>query len=201
MYRYATQGAPTRSVGSMLRQIGVGALDTQAPNTPYTTLRRWNYRGVEDSIGGMRQMVFTGQSHPTVRRWAEGVVRRVLPKDYLSELAAIYYAVCREMRYTRDPANTELIHHPALVIERRAGDCDDQAVLIRASAAAASIGNPIEFAVVGFRDNVPPTQRYTHVFARAYDERGKQWVVLDPVAGPDTAKMLSRVRHFRAFPV
>lgn len=177
------------------------ALDVAAPNTPYTALRQWNYRGVDDSINGMRKMVFAGQSDPVVRRWAEERIRRILPKDYLSELAAIYYAVCREMRYTRDPANTELIHHPALVIERRAGDCDDMAVLIRAATAAASVGNPVEFAIVGFKQHAPESQRYTHVFARAYDERGRRWLVLDPVAGPDTPKMLGRVRHFRAFPV
>lgn len=156
------------------------------------------YHGVVDSITAMDKMARAGQAHPRVRRYAEEVIRQVYPKDYLSELAALYYDVCRRVRYTRDPAEREYVQHPAVVLQYRSADCDDQAVLLRAALGALglAVGNPIEFVTVGFEANAPPARRFTHVFVRAYDAKTGQWVVVDPVAGPNTRDMLQKARVF-----
>ena len=161
------------------------------------------YRGVAHSVQYMKQFALEGQSHPDVRRYVIGVIRQVEPKDYLSEMAAIYYDVCRTVRYTRDPANREFIHHPAVVLQTRAGDCDDQAVVIKAAVAAsnAAVGVPVEFVTVGFDRRAPIGQRYTHVFARAQDTKTGNWLVMDPVAGPHARDMVRRVQVFQSYPV
>jgi transglutaminase-like putative cysteine protease len=156
------------------------------------------YHGVVDSLDAMDKMARAGQTHPRVRRYAEEVIRQVYPKDYLSELAALYYDVCRRVRYTRDPAEREYVQHPVVVLQNRAADCDDQAVLIRASLAALglSVGNPVEFVTVGFDPKAPRGRRFTHVFVRAFDTKSGLWIVLDPVAGPNTSDMLKKSRVF-----
>ncbi len=172
---------------------------TPPPSHQNVTVQR--YRGVGDTVKYMRKFVLEGQAHPAVRAYAVEVIRQVEPKDYLSEAAAIYYDVCRTVRYTRDPANREFVHHPAVVLAMRAGDCDDSAILIRAAmaASAASTGSPVEFVVAGFDKKAKLSQRYTHVFIRVWDDRTGQWVVLDPVAGPHTGVMLSKVQHFKSY--
>lgn len=173
------------------------------------------YRGVEASVGTMRTLVQQGQAHPAVRRYAADVVRRVYPKDYLSELGALYYAACRDVRYTRDPANREMLHHPAVVLQEGVGDCDDFADLLGAlhrtrertpqvlgalGTRAAAVGNDAQFVTVGFDRRAPRGQRYTHVFLRVQDPHGGRWLVLDPVAGPSTPEMIRRTQLWRAYP-
>lgn len=173
-------------------------LGTPNPDTTKFQVVESPYHGVTDSLTAMDKMAREGQSHPQVRRYAEEVIRRVYPKDYLSELAALYYDVCRRIRYTRDPAEREYVQHPAVILQNRAADCDDQAVLLRAALGALglSVGNPIEFVTVGFDKNAPHGRRYTHVFLRAFDQKTGQWVVLDPVAGPNTGDMLRKAKVF-----
>lgn len=173
-------------------------LGTPNPDTTKFRVVESRYTGVNDSLTAMDKMARAGQTHPQVRRYAEEVVRKVYPKDYLSELAALYYDVCRRIRYTRDPAEREYVQHPAVILQNRAADCDDQSVLLRAALGALglSVGNPIEFVTVGFDKNAPPGRRYTHVFMRAFDQKTGQWVVLDPVAGPNTSDMLRKAKVF-----
>ena len=156
------------------------------------------YRGVNDSLDAMDKMAREGQSHPEVRRYAEEVIRQVYPKDYLSELAALYYDVCRRVRYTRDPAEREYIQHPAITLRHRSADCDDQAILLRAALGALglAVGNPVEYVTIGFDKNAPYGRRYTHVFVRSFDSKTGQWVVVDPVAGPNTRDMLKKAKVF-----
>lgn len=165
------------------------------------------YAGVPDSVMQMQRLARDGQIHPEIRRYAEEVIRRVQPKDSLSEVAALYYATCRRIRYTRDPVEAELVHHPALLHRNRAGDCDDQTTYTGAlvgaattglGAAGLSVGAPAEFVTAGFSSSPPPGQEYTHVFLRVWDPRAG-WVIFDPVAGPATAEMLRRVRRSRPY--
>lgn len=188
----ARQNAPT-PVPFPFQFLGVPA----NKNATHRVVER-PYHGVKDSLWAMDKMARAGQAHPAVRRYAEEVIRLVYPKDYLSELAALYYDVCRRVRYTRDPAEREYVQHPAVVLKYRSADCDDQAALLRAALGALglSVGNPIEFVTVGFNPKAPINSRYTHVFVRAFDAKTGQWVVLDPVAGPNTQDMLRKARVF-----
>lgn len=150
-------------------------------------------------------MAREGESDAVVRRFALETIRQVTPKDYLSELAAVYYATCRTIRYTRDPAHTEFVAHPRVSLEQRAGDCDDQATFQAAVLEAlkslgkwiSSIGNQGAFSVVGFNQTASPDP-YSHVFLRVQHPTTGQWLVLDPVAGPHTSAMLARVKQHRS---
>ena len=177
------------------------------------------YHGVGDTVRYMKQLAVSGQAHPVVRRAAIAAIRQVYPKDYTSELAAIYYDTCRSIRYTRDPAGREMLQHPAVTVQERAGDCDDHGILLNAliraartghpvdnvraltgfGARALAVGNDLQFVIAGFEKNAPMPRRYTHVFLRVYDNNTGRWLVLDPVAGPNTGSMIDRVKVYRGY--
>lgn len=162
------------------------------------------YLGTPQTVAAMRALATRGQSHPAVRRFAVAVVRQVQPRDYVSELAAIFYAVSRRVRYVRDPINVELVAHPALTVANRHGDCDDMATTLASmhkvllAAASMGVGNQAQFMLVGFR-RVPGA--YSHVLLRVRDPKRGRWLILDPVAGPNTHEMLRSVKVARAYPV
>ncbi len=166
------------------------------------------YAGSPHSMAAMKQMARAGEVHPQIRRWSVSVVRGVTPKDYLSEVAALYYDVCRQVRYTKDPAHTELVNHPAVTLAQKAGDCDDQTDLIRAGMGAlrgsqaalgaglGSVGHEVEFTAVGFRERGGPDP-YSHVFLRFRDPKSGEWAVVDPVAGPKTSQMIAKIKTLK----
>lgn len=169
------------------------------------------YRGIDHSVGWMIRLAQDGQTHPVVRRWAERVVRKVTPKDYLSETAALYYATAREIRYTRDPEGAEYLQHPVIVLRHRAGDCDDHSMLLRAGrgaldvrrrgtfgAAAQSVGNRIEYVTLGFDKSRP--WAHSHVLVRVNMPHLGRSVIIDPVAGPASRQMVQRVAGYKVYP-
>jgi hypothetical protein len=165
------------------------------------------YRGTDHTVGTMIRLVKgpTGERSLKVRRHTEQIVAQLRPKDYASEVIAIYRWWGNAGRYTRDPLHVEMVRDPErLVDDAMAGklslDCDDYAVAI--GAGCLSIGAPIEFVTVGFaprRHGEPKI--HTHVFVRAQDPRTKKWWVLDPVAGRRTKNMLQRVKQYTLFEV
>lgn len=162
------------------------------------------YRGITDSVVAMARLASAGQSDSRVRDYATSIIREVYPKDYLSELAAIYYEVCRTQRYTRDPINHEFVQHPVVAMQTRATDCDDQATLLKSlicslASACKSVGNDTQFMTVGFTKGASPLNQFSHVFLRVYHAKIGQYLVLDPVAGPTTNEMISRVKVARAY--
>jgi hypothetical protein len=158
------------------------------------------YEGIVTSIENMVKLARNGQVDPLIRRWAEEITRGVPAKDRLSEAAAIYYAICTQIRYFPDPANAEWLQHPVVTMRNRVGDCDDMALTYRAALGASilSAGQQIQFVVVGFKKDAPLPSRYTHVFVRIKGPDG-QWLVVDPVAGHKTSEMLSKVKHAKFY--
>jgi hypothetical protein len=155
------------------------------------------FRGTEDTIRYMKQLSKEGQVSPAIRKHAEDVIRKIQPKDYLSELASIYYDTCKTIRYTRDPAEAEYIQHPELVLKNKSADCDDIALYINAllRSISQSVGNQCDFTVVSFDH----TDNWSHVFLTVVDERTGQRVVLDPVAGHKTSDMINQSKRYRHF--
>jgi len=159
----------------------------------------------------MIRAVRDGEADPVVRQWAVETIRGVTPRDYLSERAAIFYRLCREIRYTLDPAHTEQIAHPRVTLEQRSGDCDDMAVFNQAAnealQAAADLaaqlcaaGCAAEFVIVTL-EKPRSADPFTHVFLRAQHPTTGEWLVFDAVAGPWTPEMLRAVRVWRSQPV
>lgn len=182
---------------------------------PFRVVLERGYIGSPASMKAMKEMARSGEAHPDVRRWAVETVRQVTPRDYLSEMAALYYATAREIRYVRDPAHTELVSHPAVTLSQRAEDCDGMSAFQRAAKgaldglrpretlaalgmAAGSIGNQAEYTAVGFEAKPKSMDPYTHVFLRVRDSKSGEWAVMDPVAGPKTTAMLRKVRTLKS---
>jgi len=155
------------------------------------------FHGTPDTLKAMRSLTLEGQVSPEIRNHAENIIRQVQPKDYLSELAAIYYDTCRTIRYTRDPAEAEYLQHPELLLQNKSGDCDDIALFINTllKSLASSIGNDTYFTVVAFDKN----DDWSHVFLTVIDERSGMRVVLDPVAGHRTSDMIRQAKKFKHF--
>jgi transglutaminase-like putative cysteine protease len=166
-----------------------------------------------------------GQKNFKLREKAESVVRQVRPKDYWSEVLALYYWLCGpEFRYTRDPERVELVKDPMRMLwelqthGRALGDCDDLSTLLMAL--IGSLGGSTRIVTVGFRPVngkladprifdghdmnliTSPHPRlpgpFTHVFIQAKKPKGG-WVTLDPVAGPRTEDMHRKVKQVRFY--
>jgi hypothetical protein len=166
-----------------------------AANPPHSFSR---FAGHPDTL---REMVRAaqgprGEQSLFVRRMTEEVVRRVQPKDYLSEILAIRYWVTEHVHYLNDPLHVELVRDPQALLEEInehgvvTADCDEIAELI--AAMCLQIGRVVEYVIVGFGE----AGHYSHVFSRVQEPRTGVFVVTDPVAGTDERGMLERVTTF-----
>lgn len=190
-------------------------------------VKSWEYRGTPQTVVKMLETSDgdRGQRSFKLRERAEQVIRYVRPKDYWSEVLAIYYWTCGpQFRYTRDPRKVEQIKDPLRMLWEidtygsTLVDCDEFTTFLRA--AIGSIGGKTRFVTVGFRPKgdgkVNPNLfddpvfnlmtsthprlpgPFTHVFAQAL-KPGGGWVTVDPVAGPRTPKMHQRVKQYRIY--
>jgi transglutaminase-like putative cysteine protease len=143
----------------------------------------------------MRDLAWEGQTSPRVRQFAIETLRRVKPKDALSEVGALYHAACREIHYLADPIGSEFLQHPEVTINTAAGDCDDMSILLASTLLMSeilSVGYLCRYKLVGFRN-----QPFSHVFLEV--KLDGKWIALDPVAGSATAQMLKDVTSEKVF--
>lgn len=182
---------------------------SRTKQVPAYTVERQNYSGVQQTVKYMVEFIRQGQTRPEVRDYAVGVIREVYPHATTSEIAAIYFDLCRRLRYTRDPATSEMLHQAQVTLKNMAGDCDDMAVALGAlvqslpergrtpstlGAVNASVGAPVEVVTVGFDQR---GAEHTHTFVRVWDSQSARWIVLDPVAGPMVPSMLKRISTYK----
>lgn len=146
-----------------------------------------------DTLKAMRRLALEAQRDLETRRLVERICENVAQGDYASEVLAIYYWVCRNIRYMRDPPGVELVKTPRQLIRTKAGDCDDMATLLAAMLMLA--GNTTQFAIAGFS----PQPSFSHVYVEVKTPHGM--FVVDPVANRDTAKMLRNVKHHKVIPI
>ena len=140
-----------------------------------TTIRKIPHRDLNQTAEYMRELAWEGQTSPLVREFAINALRRVKPKDALSEVGALYYACCRDIHYLGDPIGNELLQHPEVTINTAAGDCDDMSILLGSvllMSEILSVGYPCRYKLVGFK-NGPPS----HVFLEA--NVNNKWIALD----------------------
>ena len=165
------------------------------PNSDKMVVRRIPHHSIEQTAANMRDLAWEGQTSPRVRQFAIEALRRVKPKDALSEVGALYHTTCREIHYLADPLGSEFLQHPEVTINTAAGDCDDMSILLASTLLMSellSVGYPVRYKLVGFRN-----QPFSHVFLEA--QINGKWVVLDPVAGSATAQMLKDVTSEKVF--
>jgi len=133
------------------------------------------YPGTAITVRHMAALIRAGAKDFHVRQEAIGILvqRGVRPKDYLGEIKALFEWVQREVRYTKDPFRVEVLHSPRRMLELRAGDCDDMAILLGAMLEA--VGHPVRLVLTG-PDPLRPLL-FSHVYLEA-NHRGS-WIPLD----------------------
>lgn len=161
------------------------------------------FRGTDQTVEWMIAYALgpEGEQNLEVRQLAQRIVRDIAPKDYLSEILAVRnWTIGPWIRYTNDAVHVEQIKTPLrILMEIKAYgksmvDCDEIACMIAALGMA--IGREASLVTVGFG-----TPFHTHVFCRLKEPKSQQWIVCDPVAGSDEARMLQRVRSSKVYPV
>jgi len=175
----------------------------QAPHIRPAKVSLGRFAGTDQTVEWMVKYALgeEGEKNLDVRQMAQLVIKDVAPKDYLSEILALRaWCMGPWFRYTNDAVHVEQIKTPLRILYeikaygRSMVDCDEIACMI--AAMGMSIGREASFVTVGFG-----TPWHTHVFCRLKEPKTGTWIVCDPVAGTDEARMLSRVRSHKTFGV
>jgi transglutaminase-like putative cysteine protease len=127
--------------------------------------------GAMQTITAMRQMVQDAVRDPSqgVRSLALQIIGDA---GYVGQVRAIQLWVQSNIRYVQDPPDLELVQTPQKTLQWRAGDCDDQSVLV--AALLTSIGHPCQFIAVGFAGGP-----LAHVLTRT--KIGPNWVAVETI--------------------
>jgi transglutaminase-like putative cysteine protease len=134
------------------------------------------YRGTEETIRRMHVLAQGGKTDLSIQKVADMVISKsgCANRDYKCKAQAIYSFVKSYVRFERDPFGVEMVQEPIVTLNRKAGDCDDHAILI--GALYGSVGFPYAFRTVK-ADRVRPDE-FSHVFAVVYLP-GKGWIGAD----------------------
>jgi len=133
------------------------------------------YAGTRQTVHLIGRLIHQGAKDFPVRQTAIDIYFQygVRPKDYLGEIAALFDWVRRNIRYTRDIYRVETLHTARRMLQLRAGDCDDQTILLGSMLKAT--GHPVRLALVGFNPKKP--NLFTHIYLEAQHHSG--WIPLD----------------------
>jgi transglutaminase-like putative cysteine protease len=126
-------------------------------------------------------MILSGAKDFVVRQTAIAILRKagVPEKDRAGEVRALFEWVRRNIRYTRDIFRVELLHSARRLLELRAGDCDDQTILL--SSLLLSTGHPVRLVLAGFQPGRP--HAYSHIYPEVHV--AGRWIAVDPtLSGP-----------------
>jgi len=164
--------------------------------TPHRSVKN---PSIPDTINYMVKFAKNGAKNLDIRRLTEKICAEIEPGDYASEALACYYWVFKNIRYMRDIDNVEFLKTPERLIITRSGDCDDIATLL--AAMLISCGNVCRFAIVDFSSaGRGPRPMYSHVFCQVLNQKTKQWITVDPVAGKKTKQMHYDTTAVKYFP-
>ena len=131
-------------------------------------------RGTEQTIQYIRQLVDQGVKDPTINHTAIDIVRSVPAHDDLAEVRAIYNWVRANVRFVKDIADKETLRPAGVILDVRAGDCDDiNAILL--PALLGTIGYRTR--VVTIASNPAAPEVFSHVYCEVLVSG--QWIALD----------------------
>lgn len=136
----------------------------------------------ESTIAEMWRHVLKGKTNWAIIMLATKIVREGAPeKHWVAEVRAIYEWFKKNIRYTKDPANVELIENPLMVLgQRRAGDCDS---VVSLAALLGAVGYITKFRTI--RADPTRPDEWSHVYLMAFIPRSPQenwsggWTPLD----------------------
>lgn len=121
-----------------------------ATPTPRTAALSDIPNGTAGSIAtmrAMRQLVRDAVRDPKqkIRETALTILRGV--NTFSDQARSLQQWVQNNIEYRRDPPDVELVQTPQVTLQLRAGDCDDQSVLV--ASFLQSTGHPTQFVAVG----------------------------------------------------
>jgi hypothetical protein len=155
--------------------------------------------GTEQTIAQMRRLIDAGSKDPTVHEFAARAVRCLPAFAWMREAEAIFNAVRRAVRFTRDIRGKETLHAANETLRLGIGDCDDFTILI--CAALSTIGARCRIVTVAAEppetDGEPA--QFSHVFPEVWIpggpyQDGGHWVAVD--AARRWPKFGARPRYF-----
>jgi hypothetical protein len=131
--------------------------------------------GTQKTVEHVQSLIRTGAKDFYVRQKSIDILleKHVTPKDYLGEIKALFEWVQQHIRYTKDTFQVEVLHSARRMLELRAGDCDDMAILLGAMLEA--IGHPVRLVIIG-----PDPLRqdlFTHIYLEVFHK--DRWIALD----------------------
>lgn len=126
--------------------------------------------GISATLDKMIELVRVYRRHPFVRQLAIELTTPLAAKDFRQEAIRIWDFVRTYIRYVRDIRDVETLQSPLVTVRNRAGDCDDQAILIASLVQA--IGHPVRFVAMGFQPRL-----YSHVIAETLV--GDEWLPME----------------------
>ncbi len=133
------------------------------------------FAGTRQTAAHVARLIREGASDFYVRQKAIDILlsRGVTPKDYVGEIDALFRWVQRNVRYTKDPFQVELLHAARRMLELRAGDCDDMTILL--GSLVKSIGHPVRLVLTG--PDARKRDLYSHIYLEAQHQG--DWIPLD----------------------
>src|SRR6266508_6348300 len=84
------------------------------------------YPGTVQTVEHIKELIRQGSKDFFVRQKAIDILlqNKVKPKHYMVEIQTLFRWVQRNIRYTKDPFQVEVLHSARRMLELRAGDCD-----------------------------------------------------------------------------
>ncbi|MBF2046822.1 MAG: transglutaminase-like domain-containing protein [Leptolyngbya sp. IPPAS B-1204] len=133
------------------------------------------YLGTQSTLNHIQVLIQAGAKDFYVRQKAIDILleKAIRPKDYLGEIKALFEWVQQNVRYTKDPFRVEVLHSARRMLELRAGDCDDMAILLGSMLEA--IGHPVRLVITG-PDPLRP-KLFSHIYLEVFHQG--RWIPLD----------------------
>jgi transglutaminase-like putative cysteine protease len=128
--------------------------------------------GVAATLRIMVNMVLSYRASPTVRVFAQGLVRDCASRDSVCQVRTVQAWVRDNIKYLPDVRDVETIQTPDYTLHMMSGDCDDQSVLT--ASALESLGKQTRFIAIGVRDG-----DFSHVSSQVL--LGTRWVNLETI--------------------
>jgi len=160
---------------SLLAGLALEGLVPEVPMSATSLTIPEGDAGTAATIAAMRQLIEQGKADPVVHELAAQILRQagVRAFDWAGEVRAIYNAVRRNVRFTRDIRGKETLHAAREIIRLQIGDCDDFTILL--CSLLETVGVRTRIKTIAADERAPDT--FTHVFPEAL-VAGK-WMAVD----------------------
>ena len=126
--------------------------------------------GIQQTLNVMKGLVRKYKAFLPLRNLAVQMTQHLASKDWRGQVGAVQSWVQRNIRYIKDITDIETLSTPEVMLQIRAGDCDDQATLT--ATLLESIGHPTGFVAIGFTPG-----EYDHVYA--ITRLGEAWLSVE----------------------